>query len=522
MNAMSRLVMLSITGLSLFSSMVVADDHLAQAKKGDVIPVQLHQLKPTQSSVGYDQVFYKLGRYEGDTEKKFDEICEANGQKAIKDYSSKSNVAVASSFECTDPVGTATKDMKTVVIGPDNGLYLTDGHHTFNVFWHMPDGGANFEVHVVVADDYRDLTSMDDFWSKMQAENNLWLYDDKFEPIDRSALPESLGLENFHNNLYRSLVYFSREIVWDKPKPAINFVEFYWGKEIYNKVDLSQYDLNSMKGYKKAVKDVSDAILAVKSDNVGGIGMSASRMGQYEGFDKKEFEKLFRANKKVDYMLRYKKQMTGAGLSFDKAINHSHSMQLKDSFTLSSNQDLMAVSAINVAGEVNALIEIPTGTSAKWEMNKNNTQEVIWELKDDKPRIVNYLGYPGNYGTIPGTAMPKELGGDGDPLDVLVLGQSIPRGEVLSVRLIGVLKMLDDGEQDDKLVAVITEDSPFANVESMQQLDEEFPAVSEIVRLWFENYKGPNGGMEAQGFADHQEAMNVLKQAMNAYQNSLN
>ncbi|HAO25262.1 MAG TPA: chromosome partitioning protein ParB, partial [Methylophaga sp.] len=124
MNAMSRLVMLSITGLSLFSSMVVADDHLAQAKKGDVIPVQLHQLKPTQSSVGYDQVFYKLGRYEGDTEKKFDEICEANGQKAIKDYSSKSNVAVASSFECTDPVGTATKDMKTVVTGPDNGLYL--------------------------------------------------------------------------------------------------------------------------------------------------------------------------------------------------------------------------------------------------------------------------------------------------------------------------------------------------------------------------------------------------------------
>jgi inorganic pyrophosphatase len=386
----------------------------------------------------------------------------------------------------------------------------------------MPDGGANFEVHVVVADDYRDLTSMDDFWSKMQAENNLWLYDDKFEPMEHSALPESLGLENFHNNLYRSLVYFAREIAWDKPKPAINFVEFYWGKEIYSKVDLSQYDLNSMKGYKKAVKDVAEAILAVKGNSVGGLPKSPSHMGQYEGFDKKEFEKLFRANKKIDYTLRYKKQMTGAGLSFDKAVNYSHIMQLTDSFTLSSTQDLMAVPAINVEGEVNALIEIPTGTSAKWEMNKDNTQEVIWELKNDKPRIVNYLGYPGNYGTIPGTAMPKELGGDGDPLDVLVLGQSIPRGEVLSVRLIGVLKMLDGGEQDDKLIAVITEDSPFANIESMKQLDEEFPAVSEIVRLWFENYKGPNGGMEAQGFADHQEAMDVLKQAMNAYQNSMN
>lgn len=343
MNAMSRLVMLSLTSLSLFSSLALADDHLAQVKKGDVIPVQLQQLKPTQASVGYDQVFYKLGRFEDDTEKKFDEICEANGQKAIKVFSAKSNVAVPGSFECTDPVGTATKDMKTVVIGPDNGLYLTDGHHTFNVFWHMPDGGANFEVHVVVADDYRDLASMDEFWSKMQAENNLWLFDDKFEAMDHSALPTGLGLNNFHNNLYRSLVYFAREIAWDKPKPAINFVEFYWGKEIYSMVDLSQYDLNSMNGYKKAVKDVAEAILAVKGDTVGGLAKSPSRMGQYEGFDKKEYEKLFRANKKIDYTLRYKKQMTANGLNFDKAENHRQIMQLKDALKLSSSQDLMGL-----------------------------------------------------------------------------------------------------------------------------------------------------------------------------------
>lgn len=521
MSALLRLLLLSATGLSFISGIAYADNQLAQVKKGDVIPVQLHQLKPTQASVGYDQVFYKLGRYEFDSEKKFDEICETNGQKGIKSFDKKSNVAVPASFECSDTIGTAIKDMKTVVIGPDNNLYLTDGHHTFNVFWHMPDGGANYEVNVVVSDDYRHLQSMDAFWSKMEADNNLWLYDDKFEKIERTALPQGLGLEQFHNNLYRSLLYFSRDIAWDKPKPAINFVEFYWGKEIYSKIDLKQYDLNSMNGYKKAVKDVSNIILAVDSDDVGGIGKSASRMGQFDGFDNKEFEKLFRKNKKIDYMLRYKKQMTGAGLSFDNAVKHSHNTLLKDPFTLQAATDLMAIPAVNVAGEVNALIEIPSGTSAKWEMNKDNTQQVIWELKNDQPRIVNYLGYPGNYGTIPGTAMPKELGGDGDPLDVLVLGQAIPRGEVLPVRLIGVLKMLDGGEQDDKLIAVLTEDSPFANVASMAQLDAEFPAVSEIVRLWFENYKGPNGGMEAQGYSDEKEAMQVLTQAMEAYQQSL-
>ncbi|QSA20742.1 chromosome partitioning protein ParB, partial [Vibrio furnissii] len=38
------------------------------------------ELKPTQPSVGYDQIYYKLGRYQHDAEKQFDEICEANGQ----------------------------------------------------------------------------------------------------------------------------------------------------------------------------------------------------------------------------------------------------------------------------------------------------------------------------------------------------------------------------------------------------------------------------------------------------------
>jgi inorganic pyrophosphatase len=126
---------------------------------------------------------------------------------------------------------------------------------------------------------------------------------------------------------------------------------------------------------------------------------------------------------------------------------------------------------------------------------------------------VDYLGYPGNYGSIPGTALPKELGGDGDPLDVIVLGQAVPRGEIVDVRVIGVLKMLDGGEQDDKLIAVLAEDSPFAHIESMAQLDAEYPGVSQIVDLWFANYKGPDGGMEGLGFEDAEAARTVLEAA---------
>ncbi|TCK04140.1 inorganic diphosphatase [Marinobacterium mangrovicola] len=209
---------------------------------------------------------------------------------------------------------------------------------------------------------------------------------------------------------------------------------------------------------------------------------------------------------------------TISGLAYADTARHSEAMTQKDDYTISGKIDLMAQPAFNEDGSLRAVVEIPTGTSAKWEMSKENPEDVYWEYKKGKPRIVNYLGYPGNYGAIPGTALPKELGGDGDPLDVLILGQALPRGEVVDVRLIGVLKMLDDGEQDDKLIAVLTKDSPFANIESLEQLDAEFGGASQIVDLWFSNYKGPDGGMESQGFAGPDEAKKVAVAAAKSYQ----
>ena len=161
---------------------------------------------------------------------------------------------------------------------------------------------------------------------------------------------------------------------------------------------------------------------------------------------------------------------TIGGLAFSDATRHSTAMKAKDDFTIIGEQPLMEVVARGENGTIRAIVEIPTGTSAKWEVSKEEPNAVYWEYKDNAPRIVNYLGYPGNYGAIPGTALPKELGGDGDPLDVIILGQAVPRGEIADVRLIGVLKMLDGGEQDDKLIAVLTEDSPFSGIESMAQL----------------------------------------------------
>ena len=76
------------------------------------------------------------------------------------------------------------------------------------------------------------------------------------------------------------------------------------------------------------------------------------------------------------------------------------------------------------------LLEIPAGTKQKWEVNKNSGL-LEWEEKNGKKRIVKFLGYLGNYGFIPQT-----LGGDGDPLDVIDLDESKPRGSVVETKLL--------------------------------------------------------------------------------------
>lgn len=166
------------------------------------------------------------------------------------------------------------------------------------------------------------------------------------------------------------------------------------------------------------------------------------------------------------------------------------------------------------AGFLQAVIEIPTGTTAKFEVDKVSG-ELVWSEENGKPREVAYLGYPGNYGFIPQTLSPKETGGDGDPLDVIILGPAVERGSLVEIRLIGVLKLKDRGEQDDKLIAVPLKGA-FQSIESLDQLKTEFPGTLEIVQIWFENYKGA-GMMELEQIGDSNLAKEILTEAEKAF-----
>jgi inorganic pyrophosphatase len=191
------------------------------------------------------------------------------------------------------------------------------------------------------------------------------------------------------------------------------------------------------------------------------------------------------------------------------------SQSQSDPYTLVGQKNFLAgFEPTNPDGSINVVVEIPTASIAKWEVSKPEGH-LSWEIREGKPRVVNYLGYPGNYGMIPRTLLPKEGGGDGDPLDVIALGPAVPRGSVITVKLVGVLKLLDTGEQDDKLIAVMA-DTPLYTVNNMSDLYRYFPGTTTIVETWFANYKGV-GKMVSLGFGEASDALDILNSAITAY-----
>ena len=110
---------------------------------------------------------------------------------------------------------------------------------------------------------------------------------------------------------------------------------------------------------------------------------------------------------------------------------------------------------INQDGSYNAVIEIPAGTNEKWEISKDG-KILELEIKNGQPRIVDYISYPFNYGFLPRTLLPLSEGGDGDALDIIVLSQKeLTKASVVSVKIIGMLQIKDQGEQDNKVISVL-------------------------------------------------------------------
>ena len=84
--------------------------------------------------------------------------------------------------------------------------------------------------------------------------------------------------------------------------------------------------------------------------------------------------------------------------------------------------------------------------------------------------------------------------------------------------LIGILKLLDDAEKDDKLI-IIHDSSPLNSVRNINDLISNFPGILTIIEIWFENYKGL-GAIKTNGYMDRKSALTILESSMMSFKKS--
>ena len=147
---------------------------------------------------------------------------------------------------------------------------------------------------------------------------------------------------------------------------------------------------------------------------------------------------------------------------------------------------------------VNAVIEIPQGSVNKYEYDK---QLHVFRLDRTLHSPVHY---PGDYGFIPST-----LGDDGDPLDVLILVDKPSfTGCVVEVRPIGVLRMIDQGKSDEKILCVVSSDPVYSEIKDASEV---FPHLLREIEHFFSIYKNLEGKKtEIAGWSDADAARQII------------
>ena len=158
-----------------------------------------------------------------------------------------------------------------------------------------------------------------------------------------------------------------------------------------------------------------------------------------------------------------------------------------------------------IPDNINAIIEIPYGSSVKYEVDKDSGAVVVDRV------MYSAMFYPANYGFIPHT-----LADDGDPVDILVLNEyPLQAGSVIKVRLIGVLIMEDESGMDEKLLALpVSKIDP--RYDKISSLDDLPQLTRDRIKNFFETYKmlEPNKWVKVKEYKDKAAAVAILQQSI--------
>ena len=159
----------------------------------------------------------------------------------------------------------------------------------------------------------------------------------------------------------------------------------------------------------------------------------------------------------------------------------------------------------NLPGQFTAVIEIPMGSSVKYELDKDTGL-----LRLDRI-LYSAVYYPANYGFIPQT-----LAEDDDTLDVLVLCQeAVAPLTLVNARAIGLMTMIDSGKKDHKILAVATDDPEYDDFREAADLP---PHRLNMLRRFFQDYKTLEGkAVEVDEFQPAAAALPVVEEALARY-----
>lgn len=156
---------------------------------------------------------------------------------------------------------------------------------------------------------------------------------------------------------------------------------------------------------------------------------------------------------------------------------------------------------------VQAIIEIPKGSKAKYELDKDSGL-----LKLDRI-LYSSVHYPANYGFI-----PKTYCDDQDPLDILVVcSEDVVPMCLIEAKVIGVMQMIDGNERDDKIIAVAKNDMAVNYVNDIEQLP---PHMLVEIRRFFEDYKkAEHKEVIVEAFYNKKYALEIINESIEAYKN---
>ena len=156
--------------------------------------------------------------------------------------------------------------------------------------------------------------------------------------------------------------------------------------------------------------------------------------------------------------------------------------------------------------EINVIVEIPSGSRNKYEYDK-----ALDIFRLDRA-LHSPIFYPGDYGFV-----PRTLALDDDPLDVLILvSEPTFSGCLVAARPIGLLRMIDDGKEDDKVLAVPVGEPDYADVHNYTQI---FPHQLRKIQHFFETYKLLEGKKTSTtGWDDAAAARRIIVEAAQRFE----